>query len=197
MTNDRGVKASATKSVTVGAGSAPTAAFVYSPTPVVVGAEVFFDASNSRPGLGHTIASYKWNWGDNESSPAASSPLQEHDYLAAGTYTVLLTVTDESGQVGTTSQTVAVAAGGPTPSFFLVKDVSVALKINVDASASTAAGQTSITTYTWSWGDGTANTVGKTQTHTYVAAGTYTVRLTVTDSLSRSITSAGTSVTVP
>jgi PKD repeat protein len=37
-----------------------------------------------------------------------------------------------------------------------------------------------ITSYAWSWGDGTAST-GPTATHSYAAAGTYPVTLTVTD----------------
>jgi PKD repeat protein len=36
------------------------------------------------------------------------------------------------------------------------------------------------TTYAWSWGDGATGT-GKAVGHTYDAAGTYSVRLTVTN----------------
>lgn len=199
VTNDRGRSASVTKTVTVAAASTPTAAFVFSPSAPTVKAEVFFDASDSRAGNGHRIVSYQWNWGDGESAPASASPLQQHDYQSAGTFKVVLTVTDESGQIGTTSKDVAVTAGGPTPSFFVVKDASVALKILVDGSASTTTGTATVKTYTWSWGDGTTDTVTTTpqSTHTYAAGGTYNVRLTVTDSLGRSATSAATSVTVP
>lgn len=108
VTNDRGVKASTSRQVTVGAGAAPTATFVYSPTAPVALAQVYFDASESRPGIGHRIVSYKWNWGDGELSPTMSNPYQDHDYLAAGSYVVVLTVTDETGQVGTTKQTLTV-----------------------------------------------------------------------------------------
>ena len=34
------------------------------------------------------------------------------------------------------------------------------------------------TTYSWGWGDGASST-GKTASHTYAAAGTYPVKLTV------------------
>jgi PKD repeat protein len=40
----------------------------------------------------------------------------------------------------------------------------------------------SLTSYAWSWGDGSANSGGVSPTHTYAAAGSYTVTLTVTDS---------------
>jgi PKD repeat protein len=108
VTNDRGVKASSTKQVSVGAGSPPTATFVYSPTSPVAMAQTYFDASESRPGIGHRIVGYMWNWGDGELSPTLSNPYQEHDYQAAGTYVVVLTVTDETGQVGTAKQTLTV-----------------------------------------------------------------------------------------
>jgi PKD repeat protein len=51
--------------------------------------------------------------------------------------------------------------------------------VNFDASASAAPGGT-ITGYTWDFGDGSSGT-GALNFHTYAAAGTYTVRLTVTD----------------
>ena len=199
VTNDRGRSASVTKTVTVAAATVPTAAFVFSPTAPTVKTEVFFDASDSRAGNGHRIVGYAWNWGDGDSASASSSPLQEHDYQSAGTFRVVLTVTDESGQIGTTSQTVTVAAGGPTASFFLIKDPSIVLRIHVDGSASTASGAAAVAGYTWSWGDGSADTTVATPKaeHIYGVAGTYNVRLTVTDSLGRSATSAATSVTVP
>lgn len=108
VTNDRGVRASSTKQLSVGAGAPPTATFAYSPTSPVALAETHFDASESQPGIGHRIVSYTWNWGDGELSPTLSTPYQDHDYLVAGSYVVLLTVTDEAGQVGTQRQTLTV-----------------------------------------------------------------------------------------
>src|SRR5947209_14555899 len=97
VTNDRGLSASTTKTVTVGAGTAPTASFVFSPTPVLVGARVFFDASGSTAGPGHTIVQYRWNFGDGDPVSVRSGPTEDHDFAAAGTYTVTLTVVDEAG----------------------------------------------------------------------------------------------------
>ncbi len=56
------------------------------------------------------------------------------------------------------------------------------LKVTVDAAGSTAAGTATISSYTWEWGDSTANSTGRTASHTYSRAGTFTVKLTVTDS---------------
>jgi hypothetical protein len=52
------------------------------------------------------------------------------------------------------------------------------LEVSFDASASTDDG--TIASYAWDFGD-TASGSGKTATHTYTAAGTYTVKLAVTD----------------
>jgi PKD repeat protein len=52
-------------------------------------------------------------------------------------------------------------------------------QITFDASASTDDG--SIAKYAWEFGDGTPLVTGKTVTHTFTAAGSYTVVLWVTD----------------
>jgi PKD repeat protein len=54
------------------------------------------------------------------------------------------------------------------------------LKVSVDAGTSADA-DGSIADYAWDWGDGSAAGSGETATHTYSEAGTYTVKLTVTD----------------
>jgi hypothetical protein len=56
------------------------------------------------------------------------------------------------------------------------------LTINVDASASTCTGSAAnCNAYNWAWGDGTPDGSGVTASHTYAAAGTYAVTLTVTE----------------
>lgn len=191
VTNDRGLTASATKQVTVGAGSGPTAAFVYSPTPVVAGAETFFNASSSVPAPGHTIASYTWNWGDGDPSSTRTSPLENHDFAVAGTYTVVLTVTDEAGQKGTTSQAVVVTApaggvaGAPVPNFTSSPTAPVVNELVVfDASSSTVAFGRTLVDYAWNWGDNTPIETGNNRifSHQYARVGTFVVNLVLTDS---------------
>ncbi|WP_432949217.1 PKD domain-containing protein [Kribbella sp. CA-253562] len=63
-----------------------------------------------------TIQSYQWSFGDGATSTAANPT---HQYAAAGTYTVTLTVTDNSGGTGQRTQDVTVTAGGTSPVTFV------------------------------------------------------------------------------
>lgn len=66
----------------------------------------FTDSSTDVDG---SIVSRSWNFGDSTSSTATNP---SHTYAAAGTYTVTLTVTDNSGLTNTKSQSVTVSSGG-------------------------------------------------------------------------------------
>ena len=57
------------------------------------------DGSRSSDAEG-SIASYTWSWGDGTTSTGVRA---SHEYRAAGTYPVTLTVTDSAGAKGTTS----------------------------------------------------------------------------------------------
>ncbi len=81
-------------------GAAPTAAFTTS----VSGLTVSFDGSASSDYDG-TIVSYAWDFGDYKIGSGASVA---HEYWIAGTYTVTLTVTDDTGKVGSLSMSVSV-----------------------------------------------------------------------------------------
>jgi PKD repeat protein len=80
---------------------APTAAFTYSCSGLTCN---FTDASTDTDG---SIASRAWAFGDGATSTATNP---SRTYGASGTYTVALTVTDDKGATGTTSQTVTVSS---------------------------------------------------------------------------------------
>ncbi|MBS3823004.1 MAG: S8 family serine peptidase [Wenzhouxiangellaceae bacterium] len=89
------------------ANEAPTAAFTSSCTDLGCS----FDGSGSSDSDG-SIASYAWDFGDGNTG---SGETASHSYAAGGTYTVTLTVTDDAGATGTSSQDVTVeepATGG-------------------------------------------------------------------------------------
>ncbi len=98
---------SAFQSVVVTGGTVPVATFVSSPTAPRAGQTIFFNATQSTAGQGHQIVSYRWSWGDGKPTSSGSTP--SHVYTAAGTYVVVLTVTDEVGQVGRINTEVTVS----------------------------------------------------------------------------------------
>ncbi|PWW21405.1 PKD repeat protein [Geodermatophilus normandii] len=150
---------------------APVAAFTATPSALTVAV----DGSGSTDDTG--VTGYAWDFGDSATATGATA---SHTYAAAGTYTVRLTVTDAAGATGTTTRSVTVAAAQPTNQAPVAAFTATpsALTVAVDGSGSTD--DTGVTGYAWDFGDdGTAT--GATASHTYAAAGTYTVRLTVTD----------------
>ncbi len=75
-------------------GDTPIAQFVFSPTKPAKGQKVTFDASSSTAPSGRSLVKYSWDWGDGE---AETGNPEEHDYQTAGTFIVVLTVTDSAG----------------------------------------------------------------------------------------------------
>jgi PKD repeat protein len=196
-TSDRGIAASATQTISVGTASVPTAVFTFSPAAPGLNETVFFNASTSTPGAGHTITSYQWTFGDGGS---ASGVTTTHKYAAAGTYTVQLTVTDEAGQSATSPGTqITVATGGgsaPTATFtFSPAAPGVNETVFFNASTSSGGAGRTIVSYAWTFGDGGTGS-GVTVSHAYATAGTYSVQLRVTDDAGQSTTSGATTITV-
>lgn len=148
----------------------PTAAFTWTPDNLDV---QFTDQSGDDDG---TVVAWSWNFGDGGTSSVRNP---SHGYGAAGTYTVTLTVTDDGDATDSASQPVTVSAPPagmpPSAAFTYACD---RLACSFDASGSSDDG--TITGYAWNFGDGGGDS-GVTADHTYAAAGTYPVELTVTD----------------
>jgi PKD repeat protein len=188
VTNDRSLSSDpVSQAVTVGAGVGPTVDFVFSPAAPVVNQPVNFDASQARAGVGHSIVSYAWNFGDGSSKTGVTAT---HDYGTAGTFNVTLTVTDEAGQATTVAKSVPVVStsggGSATMATFTFSPLtpSALQPVFFNAAGSTAATGHTITTYAWNFGDGSLTTATTASTtHTFASAGTFTVTLTVTDDI--------------
>jgi len=79
----------------------PVASFEYNPEKPMVGGNIEFDASESKPE--GRIKSYKWDWGDGQSEDVGT-PKNTHEYASPGIYTVTLTVTDDRDMTCSTSK---------------------------------------------------------------------------------------------
>jgi len=107
VTDDRGFTAtSAPTDVVVAAADAPTADFTFSPTQPIAGQTVFFNGEVSKAAVGAEIKSYRWDFGDGT---IAGGSTTQHAYTAAGTYTVVLVVTDTNDKVHAVSKTLLIA----------------------------------------------------------------------------------------
>ncbi|MFA5365060.1 MAG: PKD domain-containing protein [Candidatus Bathyarchaeia archaeon] len=174
VTDDDGATDTQTKQVTVTAPNvAPVADFIYTPTNPETGTTVTFtDASTDTDG---TITSWAWNFGDTTTSNV-QNPTKA--YAAAGTYTVTLTVTDNDGATNTQTKQITVNTPNSAPTAAFTWDTN-GLTVDFDGSDSVDSDGT-IVSYVWT-SDGTQIGTGETLSYTYSVAGTYTVRLTVTD----------------
>jgi PKD repeat protein len=143
----------------------------------VAGKVVTVDAAASADSDG-TIVSYEWNFGDGTPAVTATTATAQHTYATAGNYTVSLTVVDDDGAVGTTSEVVEIVRVNEAPTA-LFTEAATNLSVEFDASATTDADGT-IASYAWNFGDGSTGS-GVNPTHVYAAGGTVTVTLVVTD----------------
>jgi PKD repeat protein len=181
MTDVFGREASTTQTIVIGqGGSGMTADILFSPEPVVAGQATFFNASGSRPAVGHTIVRYAWNFGDGTTGSGVTI---SHTFATPSTYKVVLTVTDDAGHTVTATSQVDVGDGSPIAAFTFSPSALVSpADVTFDASSSKAVGSATITAYTWSFSGGTGPTTGQTVSHHFGSSGTFSVTLTVTDS---------------
>lgn len=145
-------------------------------TPLTVG----FSSVNSSDPDG-SIVSYSWNFGDG--TPHSTQPNPVHVYNSAGTFTAVLTVTDNSGLTGTSSVVITAAQPANQAPVAMaganVTSGNVALGVNFSSQGSyDPDGQ--ISSYSWNFGDGTSSNQAN-PSHTYINPGNYTAILTVTD----------------
>ena len=177
-----GASNSTTQNVTIGQGALPTAVILTSPTNPVLNQSVNFNATTSRPAPGRTIRSYEWDFGDGSRGSGATTT---HAYTTTGTFTVVLTVTDDVGRFSTATTSITVGQGNPTADFtFNPSAPRSGQQVTFDGSPSRAASGRTIVSYSWSFGDGGSGT-GQSVVHTFVGVTTTTtfnVLLTVTDS---------------
>ena len=160
-------------------------AVLQSPLPPLT---VIADASGSQDSTGAPPASYHFDFGDGTPIVTTTSPSTQHTFAMAGNHIVRLTVTDNSGNNSlpvTARVKLNPPERPPIGSLSLSQVAFPALTVNADASGSTDTDLLPISTYRFDFGDGTPVAVTSVPVssvqHTYSAAGSYTVTLTVID----------------
>jgi len=152
-------------------GNPPVANFTGNPTSGTAPLTVMFtDSSTNSP------TSWSWTFGDSGTSTAQSP---SHIYNSAGQYTVSLTATNAYGSDGETKTNyITVSSGGNPPvAQFVGAPTSGVVPLLV---AFTDQSTNSPTSWSWTFGDGGTSTA-QNPSHTYTAAGSYTVSLTATN----------------
>jgi PKD repeat protein len=104
VADDSGAEGSTTQAVPVAAApnAPPTAGF----TAACSGLSCRFDAAGSADTDG-TITTYRWDFGDGSSGTGVTA---QHSYTQSGSYTVTLTVTDNSGATASITRPVTLIA---------------------------------------------------------------------------------------
>ena len=144
---------------------------------------------------------YLWDFGDGTTNTSASP---SRTYVTAGTYTVLLTVTDVWGKVGTATKVVTITepASNSAPTAVIASfsctlaNTTCTMSATGSSDPDTATGD-AIRNYVWTWADGTPETIGASasQSHAFTTPGTYTVTLRVLDKWGRASAPVTQSVT--
>ncbi len=140
-------------------------------------------SANLSGGQGDYI--YRWNFGDNNGSTAQQSG--NYTYSDSGNYSVILTVTDDTGQSFSFSDNITVL--NPLTASFTSSTNNL-----IGSFTSNPEGGSKPYSYLWNFGDNTTSTEAN-PSHTYSAAGSYSVLLTVTDSDDIQVTSTS-SITI-
>ncbi len=158
--------------------------------------DVSFSATSSRDdatiGVFPWDLTYQWDFGDGSTSV---DPVPNHVYASAGTYLVLLSVTDVAGSTDTVTRSILVSPDRPprvnwSPSTSkAVTDAAVTFTAGASDDGSVAA------TCAWDFGDGSDEIAGCTSVHAFLAAGSYDVTVTATDDAGQT-TSMSKTVTV-
>lgn len=117
------------------------------------------------------VVSYNWNFGDSTSASIANP---SHNFTQKRNYTVRLSVTDTDGCVSSITKNNYITTTNPTAQFENPTEVCLGASVQF---TNRAAG-TNLRSF-WSFGDGNTSTASN-PSHTYAAAGTYTVKLVVT-----------------
>jgi len=178
ITNSNGCTSSLSRVVTI----LPPPIADFSSTVTCLNEFVQFTDESLENGAGN-IVSWEWDFGDSDSGiNNNSSSLQNpvHQFSTFGTYTVSLLIENVQGCLDTISQDVTINELPPIEFNIYNACLDSEVLFTID---STITDIGSIASYYWDYGNGENSTDRDTTSHTYLADGTYTVLLSITDTL--------------
>ncbi len=145
------------------------------------GQAITLDGSKSTDSDG-SIVLYAWDT-DNDGTYdySSSSPMQSHTYVQQGTYMIKFRVTDNLGATDEALTTANISDTSPTADFTGFPTGGMApLTVNFTDNST---GYDQPLTYEWDIdNNGTIDSTAQTPSYIYINPGTYTVKLTLTDS---------------
>ena len=158
---------------------APVASFTCIATGYVDAAITFTDTSTDADG---SIASWSWSLDGAEDSTVQNYVTT---FTAEGTYTIILTATDDKGD-SDESDSCSITISYKPPTVVVAEEhegVNITVNVTqVNFTSTITEGAGAITNYTWDFGDGSTPVTGvDNTTYTYNKTGTFTAKLTVTD----------------
>lgn len=173
---------------TPSAGSAPSAPTVTITNGSAAYAQntVKFSASSTDP-AGRAL-SFTWDFGDGSSAVTGASVA--HLYAAAGTFNLKLTATNTANGSTTSTIPIQVLSSAPSaPQLTINNGTAVYATAPTSLSASSTDPLGRNLGYIWDFGDGQGGS-GANVTHTFSAAGTYTLNVRATNTASQSTTTS-------
>jgi PKD repeat protein len=191
VTDNSGAAASNTTTVTI-ADVAPTVTIGALPPTQNATLSATFSASamGIAPSANAAGFAYTFAWGDGSSSPVAATAgngagvSASHVYATPGSYTLTVSALDKYGQAGSASKAVTVI--NPVPFVQISAANSVPIETTFQPSVTATNGYASSFTFVLNWGDGQMTTQSGSSpqpfSHVYSVPGSYTLRVTATDS---------------
>ncbi|MEO6330624.1 MAG: PKD domain-containing protein [Ginsengibacter sp.] len=145
-------------------------------TNICRGTSAYFKSLNNASG----ISSFNWNFGDG-SPPKIVRDSASHEYVTSGFFNARLIITDKFGCRDTLLKPAYINVQGPVATFssttISCANTSV---IFIDGSAND--GTHPIIQWVWDYGDNTTDILSAPPfTHRYINAGTYSIKLNITD----------------
>jgi PKD repeat protein len=150
----------------------------------------FTDLSSDVDG---TIVSHSWDFGGEATSSLADPT---HTFANAGSYSVQLTVTDDDGDPGVTSQTVTVTDAPPPNQSPEASFTHSCTDLDCTFTNTSSDPNGDPLGYVWDFGDESTSTASN-PTHPYASAGEYTVTLTASDGALEDVATATFTVSEP